>query len=194
LGWPDHEPTIYRTRGDYTTDTFWKIDYVYTCSYTCKLYIYNNIINNSYNILYVFIIQSNCKECFDKDYLVRNQDNCVNVICYLSELAQYKLRMFVWYKADLILSNVTWNETWLCVVIIGCTKKLLWKNKDRPGWIQRENNDVNVYATSKSSLSYLCGATDVFTFLCLYVVVNIANEDKKLQTPADIIPLYAWKI
>ena len=42
-----------------------------------------------------------------KDYLVRNQDNCVNVICYLSELAQYKLRMFVQYKADLILSNVT---------------------------------------------------------------------------------------
>jgi hypothetical protein len=31
-------------------------------------------------------------------------------------------------------------------------------------------------------------------FLCLYVVVNIANEDKKLQTPADIIPLYARKI
>jgi hypothetical protein len=26
------------------------------------------------------------------------------------------------------------------------------------------------------------------------VVVNIANEDKKLQTPADIIPLYAKKI
>jgi hypothetical protein len=26
------------------------------------------------------------------------------------------------------------------------------------------------------------------------VVVNIANEDKKLQTPADIIPLYARKI
>ena len=25
----------------------------------------------------------------------------------------------------------------------------------------------------------------------LYVVVNIANEDKKLQTPGDIIPLYA---
>jgi hypothetical protein len=31
-------------------------------------------------------------------------------------------------------------------------------------------------------------------FLCLYVVVNIANEEKKLQTPADIIPLYARKI
>jgi hypothetical protein len=31
-------------------------------------------------------------------------------------------------------------------------------------------------------------------FLCLYVVVNIANEDKKLQTPADIILLYARKI
>jgi hypothetical protein len=31
-------------------------------------------------------------------------------------------------------------------------------------------------------------------FLCLYVVVNIANADKKLQTPADIIPLYARKI
>jgi hypothetical protein len=31
-------------------------------------------------------------------------------------------------------------------------------------------------------------------FLCLYVVVSIANEDKKLQTPADIIPLYARKI
>ena len=31
-------------------------------------------------------------------------------------------------------------------------------------------------------------------FLCLYMVVNIANEDKKLQTPADIIPLYARKI
>jgi hypothetical protein len=31
-------------------------------------------------------------------------------------------------------------------------------------------------------------------FLCLYVVVNIANEDKKLQTPANIIPLYARKI
>jgi hypothetical protein len=31
-------------------------------------------------------------------------------------------------------------------------------------------------------------------FLCLYVVVNIANEDKQLQTPADIIPLYARKI
>ena len=30
--------------------------------------------------------------------------------------------------------------------------------------------------------------------LCLYVVVSIANEDKKLQTPADIIPLYARKI
>jgi hypothetical protein len=26
------------------------------------------------------------------------------------------------------------------------------------------------------------------------VVVNIANEDKKLQTPADIIPLYAKKV
>jgi predicted PolB exonuclease-like 3'-5' exonuclease len=25
-------------------------------------------------------------------------------------------------------------------------------------------------------------------------IVNIANEDKKLQTPADIIPLYARKI
>ena len=48
--------------------------------------------------------------------------------------------------------NLNWNETWLCVVIIGCTKKLLWKNQDRPCWIQRENNDVNVYATSKSSL------------------------------------------
>ena len=36
------------------------------------------------------------------------------------------------------------------------------------------------------------GSTEVF--LCLYVVVNIANEDKKLQTPADIIPLYARKI
>ena len=31
-------------------------------------------------------------------------------------------------------------------------------------------------------------------FLCLYVVVNIANEDTKLQTPADIIPLYGRKI
>jgi hypothetical protein len=31
-------------------------------------------------------------------------------------------------------------------------------------------------------------------FLCLYVVVNIANEHKKLQTPADIVPLYARKI
>ena len=31
-------------------------------------------------------------------------------------------------------------------------------------------------------------------FLCLYVVVNIANENKKLETPADIIPLYARKI
>ena len=31
-------------------------------------------------------------------------------------------------------------------------------------------------------------------FLCLYVVVNIANEDRKLQTPADIIPSYARKI
>jgi hypothetical protein len=28
----------------------------------------------------------------------------------------------------------------------------------------------------------------------VYVVVTIANEDKKLQTPADIIPLYARKI
>jgi hypothetical protein len=28
----------------------------------------------------------------------------------------------------------------------------------------------------------------------LYVVVNIANEDKKLQTLADIIPFYARKI
>ena len=30
-------------------------------------------------------------------------------------------------------------------------------------------------------------------FLCSYVVVNIANEEKKLQTPADI-NLYARKI
>jgi hypothetical protein len=49
--------------------------------------------------------------------------------------------------------NVNWNETRLCVVIIGCAKKLLWKSQGRPCWIQRENNDVNVYATSKSSLS-----------------------------------------
>ena len=49
--------------------------------------------------------------------------------------------------------NVNWNETWLCVVIIGCRKKLLWKNQGRSCWIQRENNDVNVYATSKSTVS-----------------------------------------
>jgi len=28
----------------------------------------------------------------------------------------------------------------------------------------------------------------------VYMWLNIANEDKKLQTPADIIPLYAKKI
>jgi hypothetical protein len=54
------------------------------------------------------------------------------------------------YRHPLYTKNVNWNETWLCVVIIGCTKKLLWKNQGRPCWIQRENNDVNVYATSKS--------------------------------------------
>jgi hypothetical protein len=37
-----------------------------------------------------------------------------------------------------------WNETWLCLVTIGCTKKLLWKYQVFPCWIQRENNDVNV--------------------------------------------------
>ena len=53
---------------------------------------------------------------------------------------------------------------------------------------------------------HVCGHVTVFdhrlskpegfnvSFLCLYVVVNIANEHKKLQTPADIIPLYARKI
>jgi hypothetical protein len=35
-------------------------------------------------------------------------------------------------------------------------QKLLWKNQDRPCWIQRENNDVNVYATSSLSVKRKC--------------------------------------
>ena len=34
-------------------------------------------------------------------------------------------------------------------------------------------------------------------FLCLYVVVGIVNEDRELQTPADVVPLCAsiiWDI
>ena len=63
---------------------------------------------------------------------------------------------------------------------------------------------------------YLCGGADVLSkdffwrcrfrsstvraggvqckFLCLYVVVGIVGEDRELQTPADVIPLYARRI
>ena len=63
---------------------------------------------------------------------------------------------------------------------------------------------VNIYTTRGSIYNYVgtlpFPIIDYQTgrvqckFLCLYVIVNIANEDKKLQTPADIIPLYARKI
>ena len=58
-------------------------------------------------------------------------------------------------------------------------------------------------ATQLTCLRKVCGHVTVSDHrlskpeglnVSLYVVVNIANEDKKLQTPADIIPLYARKI
>jgi hypothetical protein len=45
----------------------------------------------------------------------------------------------------------------------------------------------------KSGSSYRLSKPEGFE-VSLYVVVNIANEDKKLQTPADIISVYARKI
>jgi hypothetical protein len=56
------------------------------------------------------------------------------------------IRLYLYKKCKLERDMTLCGDNWLY-------KKLLWKNQGRPCWIQRENNDVNVYATSKSSLS-----------------------------------------
>jgi hypothetical protein len=53
-------------------------------------------------------------------------------------------RLYLYKKCKLERDMTLCGDNWLY-------KKLLWKNQGRPCWIQRENNDVNVYA--KSSLS-----------------------------------------
>ena len=81
------------------------------------------------------------------------------------------------------------------MVIIGCTKKLLWKNQGRPCWIQRENNDVNVYATSKSSLSVkkkkgYFRSTDMFLIFLAYKSIISAGVCNFLSSLAMFTTTY----
>jgi hypothetical protein len=106
----------------------------------------------------------------------------------------FRLKMNTWLSLRLA-KNVNWNETWLCVVIIGCTKKLLWKNQDRPCWIQRENNDVNVYATSSLSVKRKIFPLGVILMLHCGLGIRNTNTFYTFRCPQslEMIRLYLCK-